>query len=926
MQKYSRYQYLSIINKSLQLQQNDFAGEIALYWLSNFPGDLYISMLYAKSLFNNGKLNLATPILEGLCIADPEFVEAIQLLLKCRQNINKYNKATLGAAPKLLETFPYNSLPSWYYSLIGPRMFGDVGLSKSAIPDDIENWGQILRHARKAINKDDQSETEKLILITLGSDPRTPIVHTTHLKYLERLSDIPDQGKISIAEHYLRLWPNCLTIKLFLAHWLTNSHNSDQGVELIHQVIARDIGGQIPKRVWNNTANPYHELWQADLKIILPYEIPQQIAAQLDWFQLPTKLTYTSNNRTTSVRTKPNLPDFLVTSKTNRHIHQSITQANAKEFVNKKKGIRDSREDKLIKSFNEELEKIAKGIKLSGITNFDGRFPIYIILSSRKNLSRKYGVKNAELFIDSMKAIVNSFNNGSISINGKLWGGRIFIPDDDFLMMSLDLETVSECSPWKLKLAIKDLDEYLATRGEMIGAILIVGGDEIIPFHHLPNPIDDPDEYVASDNPYATRDENYFVPEWPVGRLPDGRGTDPNLLIKSLQRIHNHYAIKTRPSNFTKAWKEKILRLPKPHKWGNNRSFGYSAKIWEKASELVYQPIGKAKEIYTSPPIGASNARSTIDVLPLKNAKLGYFNLHGLIDSADWYGQSDLLAETSGQDYPVALSPTNIGQNGHHKPKFKLGVNYQNNRSSVPGIIFSEACYGAHIYKKSIEEAISLKFLSSGTEAFVGSTSMSYGSLYKPLIAADLLGNAFWHYIEMGYVVGEALRLSKYYLTQEMTSRQGYLDGEDQKTIISFILFGDPLFMDIRNFKQMKGSTRIKNQDQEIVTICDRLTNNDCGSPINIEESEYIKKIVAQYLPGMINAELSYSKERAVCRADDHSCPTRQLNEHQSPKNKPARKVVTLKKSIYSSHHDHSQFARLTLNEKGKLVKLVVSR
>ena len=75
----------------------------------------------------------------------------------------------------------------------------------------------------------------------------------------------------------------------------------------------------------------------------------------------------------------------------------------------------------------------------------------------------------------------------------------------------------------------------------MIGALLIVGGPEIVPFHRLPNPLDDPDIDVPSDNPYATRDENYFIPEWPVGRLPGGSDADPRLLVAALRRISAHH-------------------------------------------------------------------------------------------------------------------------------------------------------------------------------------------------------------------------------------------------------------------------------------------------------------------------------------------------------------------------------------------------
>jgi hypothetical protein len=68
------------------------------------------------------------------------------------------------------------------------------------------------------------------------------------------------------------------------------------------------------------------------------------------------------------------------------------------------------------------------------------------------------------------------------------------------------------------------LDKVFAKKGEMIGSLLIVGGPEVVPFHRLPNPTDDLDDEVLSDSPYSTRDSNYFVPEWPVSRIPGGKG------------------------------------------------------------------------------------------------------------------------------------------------------------------------------------------------------------------------------------------------------------------------------------------------------------------------------------------------------------------------------------------------------------------
>jgi len=105
------------------------------------------------------------------------------------------------------------------------------------------------------------------------------------------------------------------------------------------------------------------------------------------------------------------------------------------------------------------------------------------------------------------------------------WGAMVFIPDDLNLMTSMGLKAADAGDPWQLKLALVDLDQALAKKGQMIGAVMIVGGPEVVPFHQLPNPTDDVDDEIPSDNPYGTLDSNYFVPEWAVGRFTWGGGT-----------------------------------------------------------------------------------------------------------------------------------------------------------------------------------------------------------------------------------------------------------------------------------------------------------------------------------------------------------------------------------------------------------------
>jgi len=296
----------------------------------------------------------------------------------------------------------------------------------------------------------------------------------------------------------------------------------------------------------------------------------------------------------------------------------------------------------------------------------------------------------------------------------------------------------------------------------------------------------------------------------------------------------------------------------------------------------------------------------------LHPAKLGYFNLHGLEDAVEWYGQTDPTEPSDGPDYPVALRPLDVGQ-------------HLNNGKS-PQVVFSEACFGSHIQGRSVEESMMLKFLASGSQAVVGSTCTAYGAIASPLTAADLLGNAFWNYLGENLPAGEALRRAKIQLAKEMHHRQGYLDGEDQKTLISFVLYGDPLAETEGRGKSSKKVIRSLKSPAQVKTVCDRSEEVEIPNPIPPEVLNYVKHVVSQYLPGMSDAKVKISHEHAGCTGAGHTCPTADMGAKARPSMNPSRQVVTLSKTIQRSAYVHRHYARLTLDSKGKLVKLVVSR
>ncbi len=497
------------------------------------------------------------------------------------------------------------------------------------------------------------------------------------------------------------------------------------------------------------------------------------------------------------------------------------------------------------------------------------------------------------------------------------WGSLVFIPDEFDNASKLGVSTVSSVDPWKLKLSLADLDSQLAGRGAMIGALLIVGGPDVVPFHNLPNPTDDDDSTVYSDNPYATLDSNYFVPEWPVGRLPGESGPDAGLLLEQLR------GMKTYHSQFRQAesWWERVFFFlsmfrkssvtPKTRASKNGASsFGYSAAVWKHSSGEVFKPIGDAQRMIISPPVQSGG----FDGKKITDAFAGYYNLHGLPDSAEWYGQRDLTDTRTGPDYPIALSPKDLQKNGR-----------------APGVVFSEACYGGYIFNKTQDQAIALRFLEIGSQVFVGSTCVAYGSVSAPLIGADLLGYLFWKNLREGLSAGEALMSAKVQLASEMIKRQGFLDGEDQKTLLSFVLYGDPLARVQTGGPKSKGLPRSLNHPS-VKTICDLQNAESPDLCVPGEVLREVKRAVENYLPGLEEAEVIVSQEHTVCTGEHHHCPTSDLAVKSAKVNggevgaQTGRVVVTISKQVRQHEHIHRHYARATLDAKGKMVKLAISR
>jgi hypothetical protein len=375
-----------------------------------------------------------------------------------------------------------------------------------------------------------------------------------------------------------------------------------------------------------------------------------------------------------------------------------------------------------------------------------------LILSSKQRLQAKYGHEGflaLHAKMEELQAALSQDASLSTGTEKGLPSALVYV-DDEKSLASYRLRPVNPAKPPAIKALVDRLERRLAAKKQAPRYFLLVGGDDIIPFHRLPNPIADDtwddDREVYSDSGYASSDEEYVVPERAVGRLPDGQSADPALLLAQLATaIAGH--------------KQRAAMPASPYR------LGYSAREWRTAATQVYQPIAAGQRLRTSPPQTVVRFKRAW----LDGARLLYFNLHGLVNKELWYGQG------SGT-YPPAFSPNLVD-----------GVDVRG------AVVASEACYGADVMGKDPQTSVALRFLRCGAACFLGSTCRSYGQAETPG-EADLLVLYFLQYVFNRLPIGSALLNAKIDYAKRQIRRQGFLDEDDQKTLLEFILYGDPSF------------------------------------------------------------------------------------------------------------------------------------
>ncbi len=369
---------------------------------------------------------------------------------------------------------------------------------------------------------------------------------------------------------------------------------------------------------------------------------------------------------------------------------------------------------------------------------------LMLIITNKDKLKNKYGQYEFDLIEAKIKEYMQALDRTGTS-------AKLVYIDDVISLSPYLLSPVNPDSPQDIKGLIDNLDEKLNPR-----FFLILGGHSIIPFHELDNPVYDPnnpdldpDRTVFSDNPYASKDNDYWLPERAMGRFPDAASNEPSFFISVLE------AATSRVKNAKKY------------------SFGQTAIVWNKASQVVFDPIKNVEDLKDSPPIRTGDVR--LEWLNKKGYL--YFNLHGTEDEnyPNWYGEDE------NKNYCVAFKPENIRE-----------ADVEN------AVVCCEACYGANIVDRGVNNALSLKFLDRGAACFMGSTKIAFGQSTPPISCADILVQKFFERIKGGFTFGDAfLKAKEDFIVESIATNAGLglpraLSAEDLKTLIEFVMFADP--------------------------------------------------------------------------------------------------------------------------------------
>jgi hypothetical protein len=320
---------------------------------------------------------------------------------------------------------------------------------------------------------------------------------------------------------------------------------------------------------------------------------------------------------------------------------------------------------------------------------------------------------------------------------------------------------------------------------------------------------------------------------------------------------------------------------------------------------LVVGAVAPGGLVQSCPPADPAS----FDLRWLGDHRCLFFDVSGGDDGESWFGQPHRDVENERWVTPIAFAADNLAEAHLRSP-----------------VVFTTAGCAARFASGTPAGSLALRFLSEGTAALVASSASTYGASTPPLAGADLLANSFWRHLQDGNMVGDALQLARRSLAQTEIERQGYLDGDDQKTLLEFNVYGDPLF---RLFEERRDAA-VTNEEVAIEAgdcLCkEPPAGTDSASLDRKQIREAIEFLTVQH-PELASGSIRVQRRSACVGACSQSAHPRSVATR--PGSKAMITFVTARSDVVAVASPSESLARLgrvTLDEEGQVVKIITSR
>lgn len=851
---------------AIRLGSTDYASQLCEFVLEKFTADLRARTLLGQAELERGRLDYARQHFDLVLELDPESVLALSAVGVVNSAAGQLN-AAVRAFERAYELNPNNG--EVRDSLL--QLYAQRDGSPKELPDApsiaVLRWH--LRHG----DLDRALDAASQMLVTRPGDVYVLLARAEALWRAGGAGDAERACRQILARHPRFLKPRLIAAMIAAA----DVSRELEGVDTLRTISVEDPSGSVATALFHGTSIELPVLAE-DLDLDLPEHLargPSEVEAAVGVFPLtsaeeadnewapPAESTETPLVAAAKLATRPD--DSAAIS----------IAAPARATVSAPSDTRrtSGRQATVVRDFTEHVASTQ-----------------LLVVSCRDPLIARYGFEGFQRLERRLQTVARELADFDTSI-------VVSFVDDPASMGQFSLQAIHGNDPVRIKQAIDDVVGAAFPLEKVPSGILLLGGDDVVPFFHLPNPADDDDPAVPSDNPYGMRaGDLVYAPEIPIGRLPDGSSGNMSLLLR---QIDTWLEVRRKPqlvSSGTGIMRASRLALDA---FGLGRTnalaAGCTAAPWRQSAEHVFAPLGPASSLRLSPPALADD----FDARWFAGRRILYFNLIGAADGPTWYGESDGAADPDLPLLPIALTPDQLAAADLNAP-----------------VVLCEACYGSHIFSKSSSNSLALRFLSEGAAAFIGSTVATYGANGPVLDAADLLAHLFWHNVRGGDSLGLALQRAKSTYVQTALERQGYLDGDDQKTLLAFGLFGDPL----QSLYPVEGAANAMKRPSDITLLC-----NQSGTTVSARSvsPQLLRTAIEQ-----IGAECSIVADGSIRIHQRPGCAGGCGHSgHQSSGSEASVTTVTARKEIPTPDGTHIvKVARATVAPNGEIAKIVVSR